>query len=593
MANAADIGVNASSYTGDANLGGGTFGFVKLDTRPIEDLAKYTMLFNKAEYDQRQKDAEAAAAEIADMTSYDLTTGIPKDAKLLQDKYDKLVDYVKTNPSALDYRNKEQWAEYKRLRNDLQNDLNGAKVRNTMYALRQKEIAEAPTQEEKNLLQSELDADVENFNIRTPIPYSQKYAVHDIKLPDPNELKFDVTKVEPNGRDTRSFSLFNVQKAWANAGAFSIGLDTFIDESTPQGKREAMARKNNFWLQGADYFNSALNAVGADGKPKYKKEIVNQDGTVTYKLDEEALSKMPRSILNLVKEYNKYVTGVKNEIKTGAYTDKLGKGIKFGDGALDEADYREINYNDGVSPEELAIVAQYAKWSGDAYATKFQETDDAIQYAQIATTRRGQDLDYAAALLRAKGGSGEKEAPLIQQPAILFGEHVQRVKDFSARNSGRNLIVAYEGLDDKTRTALGVTDKNQRVEYRSDGSFVIERNTATGTGKDKKQVWVQERVGTSEDLKQGFINAVKLGTDKEGSLTEGFQKEAENGFTSIFGTNSASSIWGGWKSGTSNENNTGGSDNKEQGTIKGSQVPKGSKITEKDGSYYYNGKKII
>lgn len=593
MANAADIGVNASSYTGDANLGGGTFGFVKLDTRPIEDLAKYTMLFNKAEYDQRQKDAEAAAAEIADMTSYDLTTGIPKDAKLLQDKYDKLTEYVKNNPNALDYRNKKEWTEYKKLRADLQNDLSGAKIRNTMYALRQKEIADAPTQEEKDLLQSELDADVEKYNIRTPIPHSQQYAVQDLKMPKPSELTFDVTKVEPNGRDIRSHRIFNNAKAWANAGAFEIGFYKFIDESTPQGKREAMARKNNFWLQGADYFNNALNAVGADGKPKYKKEIINEDGTVTYKLDEEALSKLPRNIIGLVKEYNKYVTGIKNEIKAGVYTDKFGKGISFGNGALDEADYREINYNDGLSPQELAVISQYADWAGDSYATKFQETDDAIQYAQIATTRRGQDMDYAAALLSAKGGSGEKEAPLIQQPAILFGEHVQRVKDFAAKNAGKTLVVAYEGLDDKTRTALGITDKTQRVEYRNDGSFVIERNTATGTGKDKKQVWVQERVGTSEDLKQGFINAVKLGTDKEGSLTEGFQKEAENGFTSIFGTNSASSIWGGWKSGTSNENNTGGSDNKEQGTIKGSQVPKGSKITEKDGSYYYNGKKII
>ena len=63
---AADIGANASNYTGNAGLGGGSFGSFQLDTKPIEDLAKYTMLYNKSLFDQRQKDAEAAATEIAD-----------------------------------------------------------------------------------------------------------------------------------------------------------------------------------------------------------------------------------------------------------------------------------------------------------------------------------------------------------------------------------------------------------------------------------------------------------------------------------------------------------------------------------------------
>lgn len=194
MASAAELAVGASNYQGSSELGGGSFGAVKLDTRPIEDLAKYTFLYNRSEYDQRQKDVEAAAAEIADYTSYDLTTGIPKDAKLLQEKYDKLTAYVRENPNALDYRNKKEWAEYKKMRNDLENDLKSAKVRNTIYTLRKKEITDNTDEADRELRIQELNQEVESTDIRTPINHSQQYADNSVKLPPSPELTFDVTK---------------------------------------------------------------------------------------------------------------------------------------------------------------------------------------------------------------------------------------------------------------------------------------------------------------------------------------------------------------------------------------------------------------
>ncbi len=56
----------------------------------------------------------------------------------------------------------------------------------------------------------------------------------------------------------------------------------------------------------------------------------------------------------------------------------------------------------------------------------------------------------------------------------------------------------------------------------------------------------KERLGTVEDLQQGFINAVKAGLTDDGSQTEGFQRQAEEGFGNLFGTRSGSDIYNGW-----------------------------------------------
>ncbi len=453
MADAASIGAGASRYTGDANLGGGTFGFVKLDVSPIVDLGRYVMLYNKAEYDQRQKDAESASGEIAEMTKYDISTGIPKDAKLLQKKYDDLLNFVRENPDAINYRNKELYMKFNAMKNDLTTDITGAKQRYAMYSLRQNEISKAPTQKEKDNLTSELEDEINKKGIREPLFHTQEYAVQDIKMPAPATLNFDISKKGPDGVWNRNTKILNMSKLWANSGAFSIGFNQFIDDSTPQGKREKLSRENNFWVKGAEFFNSAINAVDDAGKPLYKKTISDTStGETKFMLDEEKLSKMPRSILNLVKEFNKYVTEMKTDIKRGDYRDAMGNGISFGDGALDESDYRTIDYTDGISPEELAAVAQYAEWQGISYTTKYEQNDDAIQ-------RRGQSLDYSIAKARL---DFEKERSNGVDPSVSVKQgSIKAASDIYKRIVANNGLQGISQDDAAVIPGLGIWDKDQ------------------------------------------------------------------------------------------------------------------------------------
>lgn len=454
---AGEIFLSGMNYQGQASAGGYTY--APLDTKPLEDLAKYTMLYNRAEYEQRQKDAEAAANQISEITSYDLTTGISKDAKLLQEKYDKVTAYVRDNPNALDYRNKKEWTEYRKMRSDLENDLKGAKVRNVFWLARQKEIQDETDVDKRKLMQAELDKEIADTDIRTPLKHSQQYADNQIKLPTAPELSFDVIKTAPNGIITRDYKVFNVPKARSNGDVFALGLDKVEDLSTPQGQRDALAKKKNFWVQGAEVFNDTLNAKDPMGEFLYKKKMTDVQGNVTYELDESKLSKLPRNILNLVKETNEYLAETKADIKAGNLLDKFEKPITFGQGALDENDYAEINYKDGISPEELAVVAQYAQWKGDTYSTKVQPTDNAIQLSAQALAKRGQDLENSRFWAGYNKGSAED---LLSADAVI-----KEVSD--AVNSGTpTQVVEYKGNKRIVRdNVVTIGDPNLLKEFGS------------------------------------------------------------------------------------------------------------------------------
>lgn len=385
MADAASIGANFSSYQGNANLGGSTLGVGQLDTRPIMDLARYTLMYNQAEYNQRQKDAEKIAAEIADATSYDLTTGIPKDAKVLQDKYKELTDYIAANPDAVNYRNTSKWTEYQKKKSDLLNDIKGAKVRDLLYEARRKEIAEEPNEARKRLMQQNLDADIDATEIRVPLPFSQKYDLSLPEIPKPNSLEFDVIQKGPNENVTRAFKVFDVANARRQGNVFGLNLEqTDFDPATPGGQQRLISKDQNFWIKGTEQLNAALQ------DPSLRVNGV---------LDETKLKGLSRQLVDLLKKTNEYLEVEKNKITSGAYRDKLGNVVSFGAGALNEEDYQPINYADGISPDELALAAQFAAWSGDQYKTTTQQTNDQIEAERLAEQMRhnrvAESIDWA------------------------------------------------------------------------------------------------------------------------------------------------------------------------------------------------------
>jgi hypothetical protein len=375
MAEASNIGANFSSYEGNAGLGGGSLGFFKLDTRPLEDFARYTMLYNKAEYDQRQKDAEKAAEELGKIADYDLTTSIQKDAKVLQEKYDKLTSYVKQNPNALQYKNREQWLEYQRLKNDLSNDIRGAKTRNIMNLSRQKEISEATDEADKKRLTEDLTKEIEAKDIRTPLLFTQQY---DTTIPDFGKNQGQsivVNKWLGNQITQDTTELFDNPEALRKGAAFSLGAD--FDTSSTTGKLKEQKFKNNFYVKGADLLNQAVANAATGIDPNLSDA------------DKELAIKSKLSGIGIMKNidaYNDYMAQKQKEIAANFYTDRNRKKIN-------PEDYKPINWADGLSPQELYAVVEFTNWAGDKQDTKIIQTNDAIERARIGLGYANLDLD--------------------------------------------------------------------------------------------------------------------------------------------------------------------------------------------------------
>lgn len=179
-------------------------------------------------------------------------------------------------------------------------------------------------------------------------------------------------------------------------------------------------------------------------------------------------------------------------------------------------------------------------------------------------------------------GSASKPPPVIEAPAILFGEHVNRLKKGFENNNGQDIKINYAGTDDKTKLALGL-QPDDNVIYKPDGSYNIIR--ADGS----------QNVGTIDNLLQGFIGAVKTvdlnsDTDKDGTMAQGFQTNSENYFKKLHGTTSGRQIWDNWKVGkgvsdekeASNKSNEAKSNNKVKFPL-----PKGQSKTVKQNGYTY------
>lgn len=543
----ANIGANFSQYAGDPGLGG--FGLTqgRVDTRGLEDLARFTMLYNKAEYDQKQKDAERIAEEIAKFSAIDLSTTIPKDAKILQEKLDSLSQYLRDNPDALNYKNREQWLEYNKRKNDLNNDIKFATIRSVLNVSRKNQIANETNEEKKKFLEAQLQADIDATDIRTPINHAQKY---DIKIPeiaDNTGIKVDVTKAGDNQIFQRDFTLFDMQEANRAAATYGLGVAALDPNASTTDKLKLMDVNENPWIKMKDRLNEAI----ASAK--------DTNGVV----DVTKLAGVP--VMSNIDLYNEYVRKTRDEIRAGLYKDKLGNNITFGQGPFREADYQEINLADGLSEQELAKVAMFSKWAGDQSETKVIQTDDAIQrgnlaaeWARIGVAReqlnkgKNEDLVSATAVLREaadvlKGGTprgiagpdGKVTAVKVISDPNLLREFGTIDKDGTTTNVPD--VVYYDEAANKLQ--LGYYKRKQD----KDGNMILATDDKGNTPIDRAidmsaTQWLGQivrrknptgEIGGVNALVESFFNAKEVGRQLKninkiyGVAVEGAQNKSE------------------------------------------------------------------
>lgn len=396
MADASTIGAAFSNYEGNPALGGGSLGFGKIDTRPLDDLARYTFIYNTAEYNQRQKDAEAAAKEIADSTSYDLNTGIKKDADVLKSKYNDLINFIRDNPDAINYRNKEQWAKYKTMRNDLQDDVTAAKVRNTMYMSRQNEIQNEQEPELKAYLQGQLNNEIAGTDIRTPLKATAKFDIAPVPVGAAPTLKVQTTDIGRNVIGQADWTLPDMKLVNNAATALATGLGNLADfQNTPQFKElptaaQELVKQRALALQAsgklepvesAKFFNEALKQLPPDA-------FTTVDGQKVLNMDalKESNNSLVKGIAQQVDNYNQQMAQMRDNISKGFFKDSFGRELRFGNDAsgLQQSDYKNIDLNKGITPEDLIKIKMIAQTPQPERTIKVTQTDNEIQRENIA-----------------------------------------------------------------------------------------------------------------------------------------------------------------------------------------------------------------
>lgn len=385
----ANIGANFSQYTGDANLGGGVdVGVLNIDTKPLQNLGYYTMLYNKAAQEQKQKDIEKQAAQLADLTAYDLTTAIPKDREIIQKEYNDLYQYARANPTVLDYKNNPKgWLEFNKKKNDFSNRLKSAKTRSILYKTRENEIAAEKNPSLKAILQNDLAKEVADTDIETAIKATQQYDLTVPDIPSPQIKTFDVSVIEDNQNVKREYNLPDVKGAWDAAHATVLGmLDKTLDEKSPEfisktpeeqsllrsQSAQRKAGKTSLPIEQANQFNAALQQYMSTDEPgQVDIELIKAKNPILF------------GVIQQYENYNNFAKNISDQIRAGVFKDKLGNTVQFGTNGLDESDFRPISYTDGITPDEIVFLQSMAKAKPAGYKTTVQPTDNKLQQDQL------------------------------------------------------------------------------------------------------------------------------------------------------------------------------------------------------------------
>ncbi len=569
MATINDI-TNAASYQGNANLGGGGGFILDTDIRPLQQLANYTFLYNKSQYDQRQKDADEKIKALSELAPYDAATGEGKDKdevfRNVAELRKKGADFAAKKWNNPNDKTKAYFEFQKEIANNLKT-INSATARQLkLKTYTDKVDADATlTVPQKELKKKQAQKYFDETDINTLFTIPE----YDLKVPkvgDAVKETVNVIKRDKNGNAIVEKTMTGFSVSGNKKLSYMEGNNLMFP--TPPAPNASQQEKDAFEQQKLEFAKTPIGGwqdaskffAGALNDPAYKKTITNDEknviaapgGTtiVTEDVDIEkikAANPIVGGIMNLGQRYNDYVTKKIQDIQNGYYTDTVtGERVEFteGDDTIEGLKSSYIDVTKPLKPEDLSLLARFEKAAPDVVTKDYKYTGE-------GNARRNMDLDFKVAWHNANkpsggsgGGGGASNAAGIDKPAILFGQHIDRLKNRFSINGGKDLPVTYNQVDDKTRVAAKLTEGDTIV-YRADGSYVV-------LDKDGK---TQKSVGTIDNLAQGFIEAVKLadisgGENKDGAMAEGFQTKSENYFKQLWGTTSGKTIWDNWNNKT-------------------------------------------
>lgn len=397
---AADIGSEFSNYTGNAGAAGGSFGVIDADTRPLQNLAAYTMLFNKEQWKQKQQETDAKIAQLADLSKIALNDLRTKD----KDQASK--EFIALQNKFGEYARKVPKNNAEKLQNELdlqtaygafKNNYNSGKDRAVTYQKRYNDIM-AGTQDAKakDVQLKILNEEFDRTDIGTKISGEAAYKTSVVEVPTPTPQKFQSVIIGGNENLLVEGSVYNPKTNAGMADAAILGVQkVYPKEGTPAYESLSELEKNQAAIQstfdsGSKVWVDATEPLNAALKP-----YINAEGkfdAVGFE-NENASNTTVMNAYNALKRYNDYNQDKYTQAKSGMFNDK-GISVKL-PANLNPDDFKVgfVDFSKGVNANQLVQSGMFAKYVGDTFGKKVTETDNAIQMATLGETIRNNKAD--------------------------------------------------------------------------------------------------------------------------------------------------------------------------------------------------------
>ena len=393
---------NAASYVGNKELGGYIPDAIQIDTKPLADLARYTVIYHEAEYKQRQADAEKTAAELAGIASIDFSKIDEQWRAPIAEAYQKLTDYTRVNPESFNYaKNPKGWLEYNQKKNDVLSMVKNGTANQVLKEGREAKIANETNVEIKTRLQSSLDRDVKSTGLNQSLPHEEKYNIEFAKIPAPKNFEFTVLTDLNNSQVSKKYSLTDYADIDSQANLMSIGVDSPLntsDKSYTDASPKDQERMKEQEAYRKIFVDSGWKKMGIILNDAIKGEKYLTEGKVDINklLADSETAKYAQMFV----DYNANAKRQLDNINNGVYDDKFEGRKKIPSAMINPASYVPINIQDGVSDKELIKVLMAA----NAPASKEVGEE---HYTGNANARLNTTLDYKVGMANANNKAND------------------------------------------------------------------------------------------------------------------------------------------------------------------------------------------
>jgi len=425
MADAASIGANFSSYTGNAALGGGDLGVAKIDTSPIQNLAYYTFQYNKSEYDQRQKDTDAKIKELAKLSSIRLNDLHGKDKDMLTKKLLETIKYGRDVYSKNDGNAEDKIKgelDWQVNYGALLNDYNSGKERAVQYAKQKNDIlTKFPSPKTQDEKMRQLDAKFDSSDIGTPISDDSAFNLEKPAIPKFTEGEAVAVKVGGNQNAKITMKYFSPQNAnLASAAALGM-LNKYIapkikdasgkeidnpkflalskSEQNEQSQLATVEGQLETYTKNTEVLNSVMS------EERFKKDGVFDVAAFRAYAKGNVLLE---PILTQIDRINKYAQDKEAQQRSRVMQDDVDGDFSLPD-AFSQEDFSKLKIDlasGSITSDKLALAAIFGQYGTDSVAKALTETANKNQMdiakMQNATTRENNRLDNSLGWYNAK-----------------------------------------------------------------------------------------------------------------------------------------------------------------------------------------------